>query len=221
MTANPTDIFKAVATPPPELQQMLAYHADNGSVLTGVKPRPVKDQQKDANRDDMASNIVMQHLSEQERIYQEYREQSERINQATELALADAATPEERQEILEYQAFVQEIDEDIEQKREAGTLTDDDLELAEQQKIESMPESVKKHLPEGASSPVLDDAELSDLEARSTSSFATSSDSSLNSPSEMNLSFQQASAGEIEIDNEPTAPDNIPVSPSDFPKFTG
>ena len=218
MAVNPTDVFKAVATPSPELQRLLAYAVENGSIRTGIRTGKEEEEKNESGRKDMTMTALQ--ISEQERIHKQYLEQSAHINQAIELALTEAKTPEERQEILDYQKSVQKIDEDIEQKREAGILTQEHLEEAEQTKNRLMPDTVKKHMPEQRG-PAFVQTELDNLEKLSGTSFAASHDgAAFDNLPDMNGAFQ-AAIDDIDSNNQaPDGPENSPITPSDLSKFT-
>ncbi len=222
MTTTVSDTFKVVATPSQELQLELSNLAAKGNDAVNIahkKPADIETK-KDNERNDMALNVLQQ-ISEQERIHQEYRKQAQQINYAIDMALADASTAEEREAILEYQSFVEEVDQNIEQKREADTLTQEDLEQAHQEKMRTMPETVKAHLPDDFTSPAISQSELASLESLSASSFAASVDNThLDDLSDMNLSFQKAASGQGMSESEPTDPLNTPSTPADFSKFT-
>lgn len=222
MTTAVSDTFKVVATPSQELLLELSNLAAKGNdAVNLVHKKPAESEtKKEDDRNDIVLNVLQQ-ISEQERVYQEYRKQSQQINNAIELALAKASTHEERQEILDYQNFVGQIDEDIEQKREDGILTQGHLNRAEQAKHNAMPDAVQRQLPKNTNSTVFDDTELSNLDTQSSTSFALNvDDSSSSSLSDMNLSFKAAASDQAISKSETTEPINVSHIPSDLSKFT-
>ena len=222
MTTAITDTFKVVATPSQELQLELSNLAAKGNDAVNVAHKKPKDVEvkKDNERNDLALNVLQQ-ISEQERIHQEYRKQAQQINYAIDMALAEASTPEERQEILDYQNIVEQVDKDIEQKREVGTLTQQDINNAEQIKFDKMPDTVKEYMPEKSSSLNLKENEIAELDTLSASSFASiTEDSSSNNLSELNKSFQVAATEKPMPEDCSPDPASNPLSPAELSKFT-
>ena len=223
MTTAVSDTFKVVATPSQELQLELSNLAAKGNDAVNVahkKPTDVE-VKKDNERNDMALNVLQQ-MSEQERIHQEYRKQAQQINYAIDMALADASTPEERQEILDYQKQVQKIDNVIEQRRENGTLSVQDLEQAQHEKLDVMPDTVKSQLPDDFKTLAMSKSELESLDTLSgSSSFAANiDDKDITGLSDMNISFQTAASDQAIPESESAETVNVPHTPSDLSKFT-
>ena len=223
MTITVSDTFKVVATPSQELQLELSNLAAKGNDAVNVahkKPADIETK-KDNERNDMALNVLHQ-ISEQERIHQEYRKQAQQINYAIDMALADASTPEERQEILDYQELVREIDNDVEQKHKTGTLTQEYIDHTEQIKFDNMPENVRSRYDNHQSIETsISETELNELDSLTGISFASTADEkTLDTPSDINKSFQAAVSDTQINEQTPTEPNNAPVTPSDLSKLT-
>ncbi len=223
LTTAVSDTFKVVATPSQELQLELSNLAAKGNDAVNVahkKPTNVE-VKKDNERNDMALNVLQQ-MSEQERIHQEYRKQAQQINIAIDMALADANTPEERQEILDYQSNLSIMENDIEEKRSLGIdVTTDEADYLEFA-VNSMPENVRtKYNNNHSIESSISEPNLNELDSLTGTSFASTADNNpFDTLPDMNKSFQSAISDTQTNEQITTEPNNTPITPSDFSKFT-